>query len=65
MTQALCSEARIRRVIGAMRKEGLAVAAVSVNPDGTITVYQGEGGVALPAGVPQHDAVSKWADTKG
>jgi hypothetical protein len=59
------TESRVRRVIAAVRKEGLSVSAVSIQPDGTITVYQGDGGVALPAGMPQHDAVSKWADTEG
>jgi hypothetical protein len=59
------TESRLRRAIAAVRKEGLSVSAVSIHPDGTITVHQGETGVAPAAAMPQHDAVSKWADTDG
>jgi hypothetical protein len=57
------SESRIRRAISALRKEGLPVRAVSVHPDGTITVHQCEVSIALPAD-PTQDAAeaSKWAD---
>jgi hypothetical protein len=59
------TESRVRRAIAAVRKEGLPVRAVSIRPDGTITVHQGDLGVALPDAMPQHEAVSKWADTDG
>jgi hypothetical protein len=42
------TESRVRRAIAAVRKAGLEVSAVSVSPDGTVTVYQGEVGVASP-----------------
>jgi hypothetical protein len=58
------TESRVRRVIAAVRKEGLPVSAVSIHPDGTITVH-GEAAIAPPVAVPQHEAVSKWADTDG
>jgi hypothetical protein len=55
------TESRVRRAIAAVRKEGLAVSAVSVHPDGTVTVYQG---IAAPA-APAQDAVkSKWLDVE-
>jgi hypothetical protein len=56
------TEARVRRAISAARKEGIATGAVSVHPDGTITVHWGETGFALPAVVPQHAASSEWED---
>jgi hypothetical protein len=59
------TESRVRRAIAAVRKEGLPVSAVTVHVDGSVTVHQGGAGVALPANMPQHDAVSKWADTDG
>jgi hypothetical protein len=59
------TESRVRRVIAAVRKEGLPVSAVSIHPDGTITVHHDQAAVAPPAALPQHEAVSKWADTDG
>jgi hypothetical protein len=59
------TESRVRRVIAAVRKEGLPVSAVTVHPDGTITVHHSDAAVAPPVPLPQHDAVSKWADTDG
>jgi hypothetical protein len=56
------TESRVRRAIAAVRKEGLAVSAVSIHPDGTITVHQADRAVALPAIVPQHVVSSEWED---
>jgi hypothetical protein len=56
------TESRVRRAIAAVRKEGLPVSAVSIHPDGTITVHQGEGGIARLAAVPQHANSSEWED---
>jgi hypothetical protein len=43
------TESRVRRAIAAVRKEGLAVSAVSIHPDGTVTVFQGVAAPVLPA----------------
>jgi hypothetical protein len=56
------TESLVRRAIPAVRKEGLPVSAVSVHPDGTITVSR-RGGRCLLATMPAHGAVSKWAGT--
>jgi hypothetical protein len=53
------TESRVRRAIAAVRKEGLPVSAVSIHPDGTITIHQG---VAIPVAVPQHAGSSEWED---
>jgi hypothetical protein len=55
------TESRVRRAIAAVRKEGLAVSAVSVHPDGTVTVYQG---IAAPVAPAQDAAKSKWLDVE-
>jgi hypothetical protein len=55
------TEARVRRTIAAARKEGVAVNAVSVHPDGTVTVYQGIAASGAPA---QDAAKSKWLDVE-
>jgi hypothetical protein len=59
------TESRVRRVIAAVRKEGLPVSAVTVHPDGTVTVHHNDAAVAPSAALLQHEAVSKWADTDG
>jgi hypothetical protein len=56
------TEARVRRVIAAARKEGIATGAISIHPDGTITVRWGEQGVALSAPPPHNAASSEWED---
>jgi hypothetical protein len=56
------TESRVRRVIAAVRKEGLSVSAVSIHPDGTITVYQGDAAIARAATMPQHADTSEWED---
>jgi len=60
MTKALAfTESTIRRAVTAARKAGLVVGAISVAPDGTVTVFQGE---PLAQSVPpsQDAAPSKW-----
>ena len=56
------TESRVRRVIAAVRKEGLPVSAVTVHPDGTITVHHRDAAVASPAPLPQHAGSSEWED---
>ena len=56
------TEARVRRAIAAARKEGIATGAISIHPDGTITVRWGEPGVALPASPPHNASSSEWED---
>jgi hypothetical protein len=56
------TEMSIRRAIAAVRKEGIAVGAVAVHPDGTVMIYQ-QGGVAAPA-PPEQNHDSKWLDVK-
>jgi hypothetical protein len=57
------TEARVRRLIAAARKEGLAIGAVSIHPDGTVTIHQG---IATPV-VSTHNAeppASEWEDIR-
>jgi hypothetical protein len=56
------TESRVRRVIAAVRKEGLPVSAVTVHPDGTITVHHSDAAVAPQAPLPQHAGSSEWED---
>jgi hypothetical protein len=56
------TESRVRRAISAVRKEGLSVSAVSIHPDGTVTVHQGDVGIARVAAMTQHAAPSEWED---
>jgi hypothetical protein len=56
------TESRVRRAIAAVRKEGLPVNAVSIHPDGTITIHHSNMGVAVLGAVPQHAATSEWED---
>jgi hypothetical protein len=55
------TESRVRRAIAAARKEGIAVNAVSIHPDGTVTVFQG---IAAPLAPAQDAAKSKWLDVE-
>jgi hypothetical protein len=57
------TEATIRRTIAAARKAGLEVNAVSVAPDGTVTVFQ-QGGIASPSPSDENSATSKWLDVE-
>ena len=55
------TEAHVRRAIAAARKAGIEVTAVSIAPDGTVTVYQG---VALVPPSVETPAQSKWLDVE-
>ena len=55
------TEACVRRAVSAARKAGLQIGAVSIAPDGTVTVFQGAP-LAAPTPPPQDAAPSKWAD---
>ena len=60
MTKSLpFTESTVRRAVNAVRKAGLQVSAVSIAPDGTVTVFQG-----LNAREPskQDAEASEWAD---
>jgi hypothetical protein len=55
------TESRLRRAIAAARKEGMVVSAVSIHPDGTVTVYNG---LAPPPASSENHAHSKWLDVE-
>ncbi len=56
------TESRVRRAIAAARKEGIATGAISIHPDGTITVHWGTPAVA-PVAIQQQNAdTSEWGD---
>jgi hypothetical protein len=56
------TEATVRRAIAAARKAGLEVSAVSVAPDGTVTVFQQGIASSLPSG--ENRANWKWLDVE-
>lgn len=56
------TEAAVRRAIAAARKAGLEVSAVSIAPDGTVTVFQQ--GIAAPLPSGETYAKSKWLDVE-
>lgn len=50
----------VRRAVTAARKAGMKVSAISIAPDGTVTVFEGK--PIEPLAVPIQDAApSKWA----
>jgi uncharacterized protein GlcG (DUF336 family) len=53
------TESAVRRAVNAARKAGLQVTAVSIAPDGTVTVFQGLEAAAVPE---QNEKASEWAD---
>lgn len=64
MTKSLpFTESRVRRAIAAVRKEGLPISAISIHPDGTVTIHQG---IAAPVVPTQNDAppLSEWEDIR-
>ena len=64
MTKPLTfTESAVRRAVTAARKSGLQIGAVSVAPDGTVTVFQGHG-LAPPEQRLHGDAPSKWLDVE-
>jgi hypothetical protein len=56
------TEASVRRAIAAARKAGLEVVAVSIAPDGTVTIFQQ--GIASPPSSGENFARSKWLDVE-
>ena len=62
MTKAVpFTEAAVRRAIAAARKEGMTDVAVSIAPDGTITIFPQR--PIEPPSIPTHDEEArKWAD---
>ena len=56
------TESRVRRAIAAARKEGIATGAISIHPDGTITVHWGTAAVAPTAVQQQNAGASEWED---
>jgi hypothetical protein len=60
--RAPVTEAMIKRTIAAARKSGLDVNAISISPDGTITVHHLPDGVALAGAATQNGPASEWED---
>ena len=58
------TEAAIRRAILAVQKAGVEVGAVSVAPDGTVTVHRAGNSVAPAAPVNHNAPSSEWEDIK-
>ena len=58
------TEAAIRRTILAVQKAGVEVGAVSVAPDGTVTVHRAGNSVAPAAPVNHNAPSSEWEDIK-
>jgi uncharacterized protein GlcG (DUF336 family) len=56
------TEAAVRRAIAAARKEGIEVTAVSIAPDGTVTVFKQ--GLASPSHSGENHAKLKWLDVE-
>jgi hypothetical protein len=62
--RAPVTEAMIKRTIAAARKSGLDVNAISISPDGTITVHHLPEGVAQPVAGTHNGSSSEWEDLK-
>jgi hypothetical protein len=56
------TKARVQRAIAATREAGINVAAVSIHPDGTVTVHSDGLGIAFPVSSPQTAKTSEWED---
>jgi len=56
------TEAAVRRATAAAQKAGLKVGAVSIAPDGTVTVFQQ--GIASPPPSGENHEKSKWLDVE-
>jgi hypothetical protein len=56
------TEAAVRRAIAAARKAGLAVAAVRIEPNGAVTIFQT--GIEPPSASADDPAKSKWLDVE-
>lgn len=63
MTQKLpCTQALVRRLIAAARKEGLRITAI--RPDGTILVHDGDAPLVPDATERLDGAPSRWLNVK-
>jgi hypothetical protein len=56
------SEATVRRAIAAVKKAGLAVAAVRIEPNGAVTIFQN--GIEPPSSSNENPDHSKWLDVE-
>jgi hypothetical protein len=56
------TEAAVRRAIAATQKAGLAVAAVRIEPNGAVTIFQT--GIEPPSPSDEDPAKSKWLDVE-
>jgi hypothetical protein len=56
------TEATIRRAIAAVQKAGLAVAAVRIEPNGAVTIFQN--GIEPPSPSDENLGQSKWLDVE-
>ena len=54
------TESAVRRAVSAARKAGMKVGAIRIEPDGAVTVFEGEP-LAPPTAPVQGDSPSKWA----
>jgi hypothetical protein len=65
MTKRLAfTESTIKRAVAAARKAGLDVNAVSISPNGTITVHHMPEAVARPGVETHNGSSSDWEDLK-
>jgi hypothetical protein len=61
MTKALpFTEAIIRRAIAAARKAGIAVNALTIRPDGSVTLHQAD--PAPGSAPPSQTEIDRWTD---
>jgi hypothetical protein len=56
------SEATVRRAIVAVQKAGLSVAAVRIEPNGAVTIFQN--GIEPPSPSDETPSNSKWLDVE-
>ena len=56
------TEATVRRAIAAVQKAGLAVAAVRIEPNGAVTIFQN--GIEPPSPPNENPDHSKWLDVE-
>jgi hypothetical protein len=58
----LFSEATVRRAIAAVQKAGLPVAAVRIEPNGAVTIFQS--GIEPPSASNENPDHSKWLEVE-
>jgi hypothetical protein len=56
------TEATVRRAIAAVQKAGLSVAAVRIEPNGAVTIFQN--GIEPPSPSNETAARTKWLDVE-